>query len=1269
MANTQDQTRQFGANSWVVEEMYRQYLADPESVGESWKEFFSDYTPSWQQGAAHGVGGSRTPAPADGDDDAEATGNGAGFARQPVQTSDGGPPTDQEPEQGEEAATDQKTDTQKTDTQKTDTQKADSKKAKPELDGDGEVPEGAKQLRGVASAIAANMQQSLAVPTATSIREVPAKLLEVNRKIVNNQLVRTRGGKVSFTHLIGWAVVQAMLRMPAMTQTYHEADGKGYVLRPDHINLGLAVDVERKDGRVLLVPNIKEVDTLDFAGFFHAYEDVIRRVSNNDLSPDMFEGTTATLTNPGTVGTVGSVPRLMPGQSVIVGVGAINYPAEYQAADPQTLAEVGVGKVITLTSTYDHRVIQGAESGLFLKAVHELLLGEHDFYDEVFSSLRIPYEPVRWRRDENPRLITGAGDAGDKQVAVQQLINMYRVRGHLIANLNPLAHTFREVHPELDPATYGLTIWDLDREYATGGLAGTSRMRLGDLLGVLRDAYCRTVGVEYMHIQEPDQKAWIQQQVEGVTPDIAVEEQRHILSRLNAAEAFEKFLHTKYIGHKRFSLEGAESTIPMLDALLSAAADDGVVESVMGMAHRGRLNVLANILNKSYDRIFREFEGDIDPDSVQGSGDVKYHLGSAGAHESPDGNTIDVWLSSNPSHLEAVDPVVVGMARARLDVLDGEGAPVLPILIHGDAAFAGQGVVAETFSLSQLRGYRTGGTVHLIINNQLGFTTAPHQGRSSEYATDVAKTVQAPIFHVNGDDPEACVRVMRLAFEFRQRFAKDVVVDMICYRRHGHNEGDDPSYTQPVMYKAIEQRRSVRKVYTEELVNRGDLTLDEAEQALDDFRDRLEGALKETRESVPPARIERLEEPADLAALPSVESGVDRDVLKQIVDRVTAAPDSIAVHPKLEKQLERRRGLLDRDEIDWSMAEQLAFGSLLLEGIPVRLAGQDSRRGTFSQRHSVLFCYETGTEYIPLSNLDEHQAPFAVYDSPLSEFAAMGFDYGYSVARKDALVLWEAQFGDFNNGAQVIIDQFITSAEDKWGQTSGLVLLLPHGYEGQGPEHSSARIERFLTLAANGNIQVAQPTTAAQYFHLLRRQMLRSVRKPLIVMTPKGLLRAKDAASATDEFTGGQFREVLGEPAPASESGNGDGGAARPGSEDVRRVILCSGRVAFDLIGERDEREAPATVVRVEQLYPWPEEAIQDAIGQYPNAAEVFWVQDEPDNMGPWPFAHQRLHKLLRDDYTLRHVARPESPSPATGSGSVHEQQQAELFDKTFADL
>ena len=695
------------------------------------------------------------------------------------------------------------------------------------------------------------MEASLGVPTATSVRSVPAKLLEVNRQILNNHLARTRGGKVSFTHLIGYAVLQALRAVPNMNSTFGVVDGKPSVVRHTHVNLGIAIDLKKDDGsRTLLVPNIKSADTLDFAAFHAAYEELIRKARTNKLAVDDFSGTTVSITNPGTIGTMHSVPRLMPGQGAIIGVGAISYPIEFEGADPQTLAEIGISKIVTLTSTYDHRVIQGAESGEFLGRVHELLLGEDDFYSDLFASFGVPYEPARWGRDHKP--LEGSIEAVEKALAVKGLINMYRVRGHLIANLDPLGLKEPRTHEELDPINWGLTIWDLDREFPTGGLAGKRVMRLRDILGVLRDAYSRTIGVEYMHIQEPDEKAWIQRQFEGVHVEPTQDEKLEILGALNAAEAFERFLHTKYLGQKRFSLEGSETLIPMLQFLLDEAADAGMEEVVMGMSHRGRLNVLANVVGKSYGQIFREFEGELDPNVPQGSGDVKYHVGATGKHTARSGKTANLTLAANPSHLEAVDPVVEGMVRAKQDrAVDTAHEKVLSVLIHGDAAFAGQGVVAETLNLSELPGYDVGGTVHVVVNNQVGFTTPPGFARSTVYATDIAKAVQAPIFHVNGDDPEASVRVIRLAFAFRQEFNKDVVVDMVCYRRYGHNEADEPAFTQPRMYEVIGRRRSVRKLYTETLVNRGDLTLEQCELALEDFRSRLEDAFVETQAQEP----------------------------------------------------------------------------------------------------------------------------------------------------------------------------------------------------------------------------------------------------------------------------------------------------------------------------------------------------------------------------------------------------------------------------------
>ncbi|MGI9033829.1 MAG: multifunctional oxoglutarate decarboxylase/oxoglutarate dehydrogenase thiamine pyrophosphate-binding subunit/dihydrolipoyllysine-residue succinyltransferase subunit [Acidimicrobiales bacterium] len=1191
----------FGPNAWLVDDMYERYTDDPASVAASWRDFFEGY------GAA---------------------GPGTAF----------GPHRPDSPGGVQAAAAVGVV--------------ADGHGADPAPSAYGEE----QPLRGAAARVAANMEASLGVPTATSVRVVPARLLEVNRKVVNGYLGRTIGGKVSVTHLVGWAVVKATASVPAMGQTHKGHGDKASVVRHRHIGLGLAVDVAKADGsHSLVVPCIRDADTLDFRGFQAAYEELIRKVRTSRIGPDDFAGVTMTLTNPGTLGTVASVPRLMPGQSVIVGVGALDYPAEWGGADPRVLGQLGISKTLTITSTYDHRVIQGAESGLFLQRVHDLLLGADDFYREVFSSVGVPYEPVKWRRDVNP--LEGHDEQRVKQVHVQTLINMYRVRGHLIADLDPLRWKEPRTHPELDPATYGLTIWDLEREFFTDGLAGTDVMALGDLLGILRDAYCRRIGVEYMHIQEPDQKRWIQDHVEGVGTSLITDEQLHVLDRLNAAEAFERFLHTKYVGHKRFGLEGAESAIPLVDEVLDQAALAGCEEAVLGMAHRGRLNVLANIVGKSLGQIFREFEGDIDPATTQGTGDVKYHVGASGKFVGRSGTALPVTLASNPSHLEAVDPVVEGMARAKQDLVDRPGAfSVLPLVIHGDAAFSGQGVVAETLNLSALRGYRVGGTIHLVINNQVGFTTSIQDARSSVYATDVAKMVQAPIFHVNGDDPEACVRVARLAFSFRQAFHKDVVIDMVCYRRHGHNEGDDPSYTQPLMYKRIESRRSVRKLYTEALVRRGDISVTEAERALDDFVARMQAAFDQTRQSTPPDPTAPRPVPPALGGLPPVPTGVDRAVLQHVVDTLKDPPPGFTVHPKLVRQRDVRDQLWSKGEVDWPLAEALAFGSLLVEGTDIRLSGQDSRRGTFSQRHSVLVDFQTDVEWTPLASLEGARGKFWVFDSMLSEYAALGFEYGYSVVHDEALVCWEAQFGDFVNASQVVVDQFIASAEAKWGQTSGLVLLLPHGHEGQGPEHSSARPERFLALCAGDNLCVANVTTAAQYFHVLRRQVRRQPRKPLVLLTPKSLLRAHQSRSPVAAFTSGSFREVL-----------DDEDVVAPGS--VRRVVLASGKVAYDAMAARDKRGAGVAVVRVEQLYPWPGEDVLAALSRYERASEVVWLQEEPENMGAWPFVHERLHRVLRGALGLRHVSRPPSASPAPGSQTVHQHEQDDLIEAVFDGL
>jgi multifunctional 2-oxoglutarate metabolism enzyme len=1215
----------FGANQWLVDELYQRYLADPGSVDQAWWSFFADYrsngtqdeeapAPTWSNGgnASPAASAPAAPAPAP-----------APAARAPAPPA----PAPARPEPPARPA---------------------ASAPQPQA---ASLPPGERhRLRGAAARTATNMSGSLAVPTATSVRDVPAKLLIDNRIVINNHLRRGRGGKVSFTHLIGYAIVRALAAVPAMNDSFAEDDGKPVLVAPEHVNLGLAIDVSKDDGsRQLLVPNIKGAESMDFRQFWTAYEDVVRKARIGKLTVEDFAGTTISLTNPGTIGTVHSIPRLMQGQGCIVGVGAMEYPAAYQGASDETLARLAISRQVTLTSTYDHRIIQGAQSGEFLQRIHQLLLGDDGFYDGIFTALQIPYEPVRWIKD----ISAGHEDDITKPARVQELIHAYRVRGHLMADTNPLEFPQRK-HPDLDINQHGLTLWDLEREFATGGFGGRPLMKLRKILGVLRDSYCRTVGVEYMHIQEPDERAWIQERIERPHERPGHDEQIHILSRLNVAEAFEMFLQTKFVGQRRFSLEGAESLIPLLDAVITEAADAGLDEAVLGMAHRGRLNVLANIVGKSYAQIFNEFEGNMDPRSTQGSGDVKYHLGADGVFKSTDGSQITTTLVANPSHLEAVDPVLEGVARAKQDVLDkgGEGGfTVLPVLMHGDAAFAGQGVVAETLNLSQLRGYRTGGTVHIVVNNQLGFTTGPQSGRSSVYATDVARMIQAPIFHVNGDDPEAVVRVGRLAFEYRQAFHKDVVIDLVCYRRRGHNEADNPSFTQPLMYDLIEAKRSTRKLYTESLIGRGDITMEEAEAALRDYQRQLERAFTETREAVKrPAepgavvRPEPEERPVNHTAVPTA---ISADVVKQVIETQVTMPEGFTPHPRLQPQLARRAAMISEDSIDWATGELLAFGGLLLDGRPVRLVGQDSRRGTFGQRHAVVVDRRNGNEYTPLKKFDSGSSKFYVYDSLLSEFAAVGFEYGYSVARPDALVCWEAQFGDFFNGAQSIIDEFISAGEQKWGQHSGVVLLLPHGYEGQGPDHSSARIERFLTLCAQDNMTVAQPTTPANYFHLLRWQGLSGRRKPLIVFTPKSMLRLKAATSPASAFTSGSFQPLVGEPAEFDTA-------------EVRRVVLCSGKIYWDLVAQRQASRSPTAIVRVERLYPLPLNELKAELARYPQAEDLVWAQEEPANMGAWPRMALKLPELLGRKLQL--VSLPPSSAPATGSAKQHAATHKELL-------
>jgi 2-oxoglutarate decarboxylase len=1116
----------------------------------------------------------------------------------------------------------------------------------------------ATAIRGMARSLVTNMTASLSIPAATSVRTIPAKLMVDNRIVINNHMTRARGGKVSFTHLIAWALVQALKDFPSQNVSYAEVDGKPFAVTPDHVNLGIAVDIAKPDGsRFLVVPNIKRADDMGFGEFLGAYEALIVKSRSNALTVDDFAGTTLSLTNPGGIGTEHSIARLMKGQGCVIGAGALEYPAEFQGASGQTLADLAISKTITLTSTYDHRVIQGAASGEFLKRVHELLTGQHEFYEEIFAALRIPYEPIHWA----PDIRVDPTNAVDKTARVQQLIDAFRTRGHLMADIDPLEYVQRS-HPDLDVASHGLTFWDLDREFVTGNFGGDQRqMKLRDILGVLRDAYCRTVGIEYMHIQDPEQRAWIQDRVELPYMKPTHGEQMRILGKLNEAEAFETFLQTKYIGQTRFSLEGGESTIPLLDAIMHAAAENGLDGVAIAMAHRGRLSVLTNIAGKTYGQVFHEFEGTDVSDSFGGSGDVKYHLGTEGIFTGAGGEKIPVYIGANPSHLDAVDGVLEGIVRARQDRRPAGTFLTLPVIIHGDAAMAGQGVVGETMQMSQLRGYRTGGTIRININNQVGFTTLPGEARSSVYSTDVAKTIQAPIFHVNGDDPEAVVRVAELAFAYRQKFHREVVIDLICYRRRGHNEADDPSMTQPQMYNLIEAKGSVRTLYTEALVGRGDITLEEYEQANRDFHDRLESAFAETHAGqhglVPVSStntidaLERMLAHEPEAAGSPEATGASLDVIALVGEAFNNRPAGFTVHTKLQQLLDKRLEMSRGGGIDWAFAELLAFGSLLVEGTPVRLTGQDSRRGTFVQRHAVLHDRVNGQEWLPLTNLAEDQGRFWIYDSLLSEYAVMGFEYGYSVERSDALVLWEAQFGDFVNGAQIIIDEFISSADQKWGQRSSLVLLLPHGYEGSGPDHSSARIERFLQLCAENNITVAQPSTPASYFHLLRRQAYARPRKPLIVFTPKSMLRMRSATSALPDFTGGRFEPVIDDQRAIDKA-------------DVRRVLLVTGKLYYELLNRLAKSPDPEiALVRIEQFYPLPEAELTDVVGSYPNA-ELVWVQEEPRNQGAWTFLLSELGTI--GSRRIRLVSRPASAAPATGSSKRHAQEQRKLIDEAL---
>lgn len=1231
----------FGTNEWIVEDMREAYLADPASVTQSWREFFSE-NPQYLAGQSPATPSKPLTASVGVQIPGAAT---ASASRRPVLASEDVSRSDLPP-----APTAQF---------KSPTSPYAYNQAHSEAgETSNGVVESVDTLKGASARTAKNMEASLQIPTATSARAIPAKVLIENRLLINTHLASTRGGKVSFTHLIAWALVESLAEMPEMNVAYTlDEKGKPALHNPAHVNLGLAIDVPSANGeRRLLVPSVKNADTLDLAGFIDAYDALVVKARKGQLTVDDFKDTTATLTNPGMIGTLNSVPRLMPGQGLIMGVGAMTYPAAFAGASPETLARQAVGKVLTLSNTYDHRVIQGAQSGELLRLMERKLMGLDGFWNRSFKALRIPHEPVHWDQDVTYDPLADAG----KPARVAELIHAFRQRGHLAADTDPLAYRLRR-HPDLNFSSYGLSLWDLDRVFPTGGLGGKDRATLREILQMLRDAYSRYVGVEYMHIQDPAQRRWWQERMEGVTPSIDTAERRRILTKLMQAEAFEVFLQTKYVGQKRFSLEGGESLIVLLDRLIDDAAHDGIEEAAIGMAHRGRLNVLTNIAGKSYGQVFDEFDGNYLTNG-QGSGDVKYHLGTTGTFTGTDDVTTKVSLAANPSHLETVDGVLEGIVRAKLD-RSGSGADgsynVLPILVHGDAAFAGQGVVYEVLNMSQLPGYHTGGTIHVIVNNQIGFTTGNALGRSTTYPSDLAKGLQVPIFHVNGDAPESVARVARWAWEYRQEFHKDVIIDLVCYRRRGHNEGDDPSMTQPVMYNLIDRKPSTFSVYTTNLVGRGDLTEEQCEQLLDAYRDNLEHILNEARAGHLNADTPAYSGPKAGETSHSQPTAVAREVIERIGDAQVSVPEGFQVHSKLMNLLRKRQSMSRQGGIDWGFGELLAFGSLLMEGVPVHMTGEDVRRATFAQRHAVMHDQRNGSEWTPLDYLTPNQAKLSIIDSLLSEYGAMAFEYGYSVERSEGLNIWEGQFGDFANGAQTVIDEYVSSAEQKWGQHSGLVLLLPHGLEGQGPDHSSARIERYLQLCAQDNMRVVQPSTPANHFHTLRDQARREPHRPLILISPKQMLRLKVAVSPVEDFISGGMQTVIGETDPEV--------LAAAAANKVDRVLLCSGRIYWDLLAHRQHAEDKHTaIVRLEQLYPLDEPALLEALAPFAGA-ELVWVQDEPRNQGAWPWLALHLPDSITAGRLPRVVARPEAAAPAVGTSAAHVAQQKLILDEAFA--
>jgi multifunctional 2-oxoglutarate metabolism enzyme len=1141
-----------------------------------------------------------------------------------------------------------------------------------------------KPLRGTAATLARAMNESRSIPTATSFRELAVDTLDAKRKALN-EVLRERGMKVSFTHLIAWAIVKAAEEWPVMGRHYEESDGKPTVVEPGGVNLGIAVDVERKGQRSLLVPCIKGADGLDFAGFHTYYEELITKTRENRLTADDFQGTNVSLTNPGGLGTVASVPRLLAGQGTIVACGSLAYPVEWRHASPEKIKALGVSRVMTMTSTYDHRVIQGAESGSFLRRIEELLQGEDDFYESVATDLGLDPSAVTAAHAASASAppLPAAGVPGQPPPSVAakpstellqavqaatSLLKAYRTHGHLAARLDPLGSEPKG-DPAIQPENLNLTpelMAQIPAEILRIGVEGETLL---EVLPRMREAYCGTIAYQIEHLSSHQQRMWLRDMIETGwhRKPLDAEEKRHLLDRLIQVFGFERYLERAYLGQKLFSIEGLDAVVPMLDEVFEMAHTEGAHDVVIGMAHRGRLSVLAHNIGRPAEAILAEFEGAKAIEAVKslaaiptgGTGDVKYHYGHNGVYRTRDDSEIGVRLYPNPSHLEHVDPVVTGAARAsqtsrRDGRLEHDPMAAVPILLHGDAAFPAQGVVAETLNLQSLKGYATGGTVHIIQNNQVGFTTDPEEGRSTPYAADMAKGFNVPIVHVNADDPEASLAAVRLAMAYRERWGRDVVIDLIGYRRFGHNETDEPAYTQPLMAAKIKEHPPVSQLYAESLVKEGIVTPDEVEEqnserqkalkaAHDDLRSRIESGEYADPTATGTAELDRTRSP-------SVETAIPEDRLRALNEELLRVPDSFTIHRKLRKPLSRRLDAMNEGGIEFGHAEALALASLLTDGVHVRFTGQDTERGTFSHRHLVLHDEKTGLRYAPIQNLPDATAPLELHNSPLSESACLGFEYGYSAHSPDILVLWEAQFGDFGNAAQVIVDSFIVSAEAKWGQTSRLTLLLPHGYEGAGPEHSSARIERFIQLAAEGNIRIANPSTAAQYFHLLRRQAHIAKARPMVVFTPKGLLRLPRATSTLEDLTSGSFKLVLDDPRVEGRK------------EGVERLVLCSGKIYYDIDAapKREETENVA-IARVELLYPFAKEQLTEVISTYPKLKEIVWVQEEPRNMGAWSVMQRRMPELLPEGVELGYVGRPPRASPGEGYAVAHTKEQERI--------